>query len=350
MGLFKDFLALRGLKKTGKKVELVARAFGAYELGIPKTFTQEQILDTIKNEYAKRLETNCIKSDPNLLGDEFWKDNVVLWPHVDDGKLFRYILHVKAVDVEYIGRYKDEKAYSYWMSGFVDTVYVAECPIDKDMVFLKGKVSPSQRINDEWHDVWICVNRKENCKIVTSWCTCITGTAEACSHVIAVLYKVNYAYNKQYVSPACTSIPQGWNHGTKREVKPSKLADLTFRKDKKSKKASKRNPLKNPSVDQTLRKEFDPRKPDDRTMTNDRVSLLMNNIVLAIPTAWVWLSIEHGSNDILPLPLTKKAVEFMSADDRTNKPLEEVVPLFIQELWKRVGIIRNSENSRSENP
>ena len=27
--------------------------------------------------------------------------------------------------------------------------------------------SPSQRINDEWHDVWICVNRKENCKIVT---------------------------------------------------------------------------------------------------------------------------------------------------------------------------------------
>ena len=168
MGSLKDFLALRGLKETGKKVELVARAFGAYELGIPKKFTQEQILDTIKNEYAKRLETNCIKSDPNLLGDEFWKDDVVLWPHVDDGKLFRYILHVKAVDVEYIGRYKDEKAYSYWMSGFVDTVYVAECPIDKDMVFLKGKVSPSQRINDEWHDVWICVNRKENCKIVTS--------------------------------------------------------------------------------------------------------------------------------------------------------------------------------------
>ena len=109
----KDFLALRRLKKTGKKVELVARAFGAYELGIPKKFMQEQILETIINEYAKKLEINCVKSDPNLLGDGFWKGDVVLWPHVDDGKLFRYILHVKAVDVEYIGRYKDEKAHSY---------------------------------------------------------------------------------------------------------------------------------------------------------------------------------------------------------------------------------------------
>ena len=32
----KDFLALRGLKQSGKKAELVARAFGAYELNAPK--------------------------------------------------------------------------------------------------------------------------------------------------------------------------------------------------------------------------------------------------------------------------------------------------------------------------
>ena len=110
VGSLKDFLALRGLKQTGKKIELVARAFGTYELGIPKKFTQEQIFDTIKSEYSQRLKANEIKSDPSLLGDEFWKDDVVSWPHVDDGKLFSYILHVKAVDVEYIGRYKDEKA------------------------------------------------------------------------------------------------------------------------------------------------------------------------------------------------------------------------------------------------
>ena len=31
----KDFLSLRGLKQTGRKPELVARAFGAYELKAP---------------------------------------------------------------------------------------------------------------------------------------------------------------------------------------------------------------------------------------------------------------------------------------------------------------------------
>jgi hypothetical protein len=38
-----------------------------------------------------------------------------------------YILQVKTVDVEYIGKYKDERAYSHWMSGFVDIIHVAKC-------------------------------------------------------------------------------------------------------------------------------------------------------------------------------------------------------------------------------
>jgi hypothetical protein len=161
---------------------------------------------------------------------------------------------------------------------------------------------------------------------VTSWCTCTAGTAEACNHVIAVLYKINHAYNKQYVSPACTSVPQGWNKGTRKEVNPSKVKDLTFRKDKKTKKVSK----KNPGHDQTLRKEFDPRKPEDRNITDERVSLLLNSIVDTVPSACVLLSVDYGGGSGLPLPLTKKALEFMSGDDTKNMSLEEAVPLFIQ--------------------
>ena len=52
------------------------------------------------------------------------------WPEVDDGKLFSHILRTKAVDVEYIGKYNDQKAYLYWMSGFVDTVLFTKCPVD----------------------------------------------------------------------------------------------------------------------------------------------------------------------------------------------------------------------------
>lgn len=167
----KDFLAVRGLKQSGEKAELVARAFGANELGVPKKFTQEQIFESIKKEYAKRLTVNGIKTDPNTLPDDAWADNVQAWPELDDGKLFSYILRVKAVDVDYIGKYKDQKAYSYWMSGFVDTVYAAKFPSDRTLTFLKGKVCPSQRLRDDPHKVWVCVKDREDCKVVTSWCT-----------------------------------------------------------------------------------------------------------------------------------------------------------------------------------
>ena len=66
----------------------MARAFKAYELGAPKKFTQEQIFDSIKKEYQQRLQTNdIIKSDPNTLCDEYWKDDIQTWPHLDDGML-----------------------------------------------------------------------------------------------------------------------------------------------------------------------------------------------------------------------------------------------------------------------
>jgi len=112
---------------------------------------------------------------------------------------------------------------------------------------------------------------KKQCRIITSWCTCTAGTGEVCNHVIALLYKVNYAFKKDYVDPACTSVPQGWNIGTRKEVLPRQLRCMIFRKHKKTRKNTNRNP----DMDQTLRKEFDPRKPDDRVLTNERVSSLL---------------------------------------------------------------------------
>ena len=72
----KDFLALRGLKQTGTRAELIARAFGAYELNAPEKFSQEQIYEKIREEYAKRLKSNLIETDPKALPDSAWADDV----------------------------------------------------------------------------------------------------------------------------------------------------------------------------------------------------------------------------------------------------------------------------------
>ena len=66
----------------------MARAFGAYELGAPKNFRQENYFDSIK-EYQQRLQTNdIIKSDPSTLCDEYRKDDIQTWPHLDLGMLY----------------------------------------------------------------------------------------------------------------------------------------------------------------------------------------------------------------------------------------------------------------------
>jgi hypothetical protein len=64
------------------------------------------------------------------------------------------------------------------------------------------RVSPSQSIINEAHDVWIALNKRH--EIVVSWYSCIAGLAQACNHVIAVLYKVEYGTNMGYNDPACT--------------------------------------------------------------------------------------------------------------------------------------------------
>ena len=99
----KDFLALKGPSQSGKKEGLV-----------PKKFSQEEI-------YAKRsTNLDCINMG-------FKTPTRFLLSH---GKItftigqMLMMVCFSAVDANYIGKYKDEKAYSYWMSGFVDSVFV----------------------------------------------------------------------------------------------------------------------------------------------------------------------------------------------------------------------------------
>ena len=85
-----DFLSLRGLSKSGKKDELVVRAFSAYVLNVPVKVPQEVISTELKKEYQQRLSHNNAP-DPNEICPDQWIDDVTLWPDLDWGKLFSFI-------------------------------------------------------------------------------------------------------------------------------------------------------------------------------------------------------------------------------------------------------------------
>ena len=66
-------------------------------------------------------------------------------------------------DKEYIGCYKDQKAYSYWDSGFIGPIYIYETCTKKNHVFLYSSVKASQAMTDI-KEVWIAFHEKSQTK------------------------------------------------------------------------------------------------------------------------------------------------------------------------------------------
>ena len=113
---------------------------------------------------------------------------------------------------EYIGHYKDQKACSYWDSGFISPNYIYETCTKINHVFLYFSVKASQAITDV-KEVQIAIHKKSQTENqnVCVWCQFMTDAYETCNHVIAGLYKVDYANMKGLYNPTCTEQVCAWN-------------------------------------------------------------------------------------------------------------------------------------------
>lgn len=92
-----------------------------------------------------------------------------------------------------------------------------------------------------------------------------------------------------------------------------------------------------------LKNQFDPRKPQDRQLTNERVSSLINGIIQNIPSACVLCSIEYTKDDGLPELLPQRALSFMSSEEMKEKPLEYTAPLFLKECQMTADQVKRVE-------
>ena len=80
-----NFLTVRGLSTTGRKIELVARAFTAMELNIEIIETAEEQEKNLKQSYADKLKALDL-IDPNSVPMEIRKDLVAEWPSITASK------------------------------------------------------------------------------------------------------------------------------------------------------------------------------------------------------------------------------------------------------------------------
>ena len=280
---------MKGLNTTGRKIELVARALANFEMKLPIiALSEEEQQKKLKLDYENQLQKFKI-CDPLSIEPSKRIDDIVLWPHIDTGVIFVYILKVKDCDLEYVGRYKDQKPYSYFDSGFVNTIFIYNPSSCRNKIFLYSKVQSSLTVSDK-KMLWILV-QKEPLEILKSWCSCMAGTSQSCNHVIAVLYKIDHALQKGLLNPSCTSTSCSWNKSTKHDIEPKKIKDIVIPKKIRSRSSVEElGTYKEKERSEELQK-FSPVLQSFRKLKDEEVSKFYNKLHDVSPQSAVLLYI-----------------------------------------------------------
>ena len=123
MTALKDYLRKFGLSLQGKKVDLAARAFAAWEMKLEPRKTDAELAASRAASLAA-----CLKVGDNTLPDpatltQGWigeKDGMKLWPPTMYFDICNF-LGVKDMDKRLLADYKEGKAYSYFQAGKYNT-------------------------------------------------------------------------------------------------------------------------------------------------------------------------------------------------------------------------------------
>ena len=79
-----DYLAFRGLNTSGRKKELAARAFAAFELKIEIKSTSEDQRKRLETEYLQNIK-DLFLPDANIIEESKRLNNTTKWPMITIG-------------------------------------------------------------------------------------------------------------------------------------------------------------------------------------------------------------------------------------------------------------------------
>ncbi|XP_038045141.1 uncharacterized protein LOC119719715 [Patiria miniata] len=129
--------------------------------------------------------------------------------------------------------FKSLDSYSYFVNGFVQAILYSSVSADSPVCVLRSRVTHSQSLTKPPVSTWIMINKSTG-SVVAAHCMCMAGLGEACSHIAAVMFKLEAANRLGYTSQACTEKACSWNKDCMngRDLDPCTLKDLSFTKPK----------------------------------------------------------------------------------------------------------------------
>ena len=204
------------------------------------SYSIESLDAVAKGRYMDKLKLINFDVCPYQLPADVWVDRPTLWPDLEWPEVYDYLINSPGIFTrESMKSRKSLEAHNQFVCGWVRTVF---CYTAKTNVILKADVMPSQRLNESPHIPWVAIN-KEATNIIAAHCTCMAGLGESCSHIGALLFKVEAAVRCGYTKLTCTEEACKWNNDFVKKITPVPIANVDFYSDE-AVKNFKANPKK----------------------------------------------------------------------------------------------------------
>ncbi|XP_069108751.1 uncharacterized protein [Argopecten irradians] len=163
--------------------------------------------------------------DPYLSSGK-WDPSPSTWPDLTFGDIYFYLVDTPSIyTYDSMRAFKSLEAYKYVVSGHVQEIFSHHVSDDCPFIALKTKVTPSQRARDKPHQPWVYLH-KDTGKVYCAHCTCMAGLGEVCSHVGALLFKVEIAVKMGLTQTSSTSKACQWNSSFRKEVTPTTVTEI----------------------------------------------------------------------------------------------------------------------------
>lgn len=116
-----------------------------------------------KTWYKQKLKfENEELPDPYSLTEVQLLDDLKQWADIEFGNIYTYLINTKRLYTkESLKAYKSLKAYNFFHSGHVRTVYFYKTSTSSRYAVLIAKVNPGQKSSSNPHEAWVILLRKK---------------------------------------------------------------------------------------------------------------------------------------------------------------------------------------------
>jgi hypothetical protein len=172
------------------------------------------------------------EENPPSLDSANWIDDMRVWPPILYGDIWNFLVMSEAVDGAAMKNFKGLESYQYFQSRHVGIVWCCRPEKEGKCVYLKTDVTPGQAVNKPNYKAWVRCD--DDGTVQTGHCTCMAGLGKSCSHIGALLWKVEYAVTHNYTGTSCTDEQMKWNSGTQSNIEPKALEHISFARHKQT--------------------------------------------------------------------------------------------------------------------